>query len=143
VGLAGLAATWGVDANVAPGQHAVLFGFTPCPFAMNPFHSLVHLAAGVVLLAGTTRGDLVSRSVNRACAATYLALAVVAPGLGATGGHVFALHDTFAYLGIGAAALALAHVAARATPATSGAFPALAASGAAGGDASSSVPPAG
>lgn len=106
VGLAGLIATWGAEATTSSGgRHPIILGANPCPFALNPLHSLIHLGGGAALLIGATRGDRVAHTINKTMAATYLLLGSAGSVLVAMGVDIVVMHDALVYLAMGTLAL--------------------------------------
>lgn len=97
-------------------EHPLVLGlFSPCPFFLSPLHSLIHLAGGIVLLVGATRGDWAASRLNKLGSATYLLLGLAGFVRVALGADV-AMHHTFVYLAIGVVAVAGATRASVVTP---------------------------
>jgi hypothetical protein len=100
VGLVGFAVTSGVGFAATQGKSLIIFG-------LNPLHNLVHIAIGLLFLAGAALGERPAARVNALVGAVYLLVGVV--GLFAIGHsiNILALNQADNALHFASAVLAL------------------------------------
>lgn len=105
VGAAGFAVTGGLPFAGTEGNRLLLF-------AVNPLHNIVHLAVGVLLIAGAVAGNRWARRINATVGGVYMLVGVLGLFLVGTGLNILslnhadnALHFATALLAIGVASM--------------------------------------
>jgi hypothetical protein len=86
VGLAGYAATKGIDLTATVGGRELHW------FSVNPLHNIAHLAVGALLMFGAFAGPAIARGLNLAVGSVYLLLAIVGPVISGSSANILGLN---------------------------------------------------